>query len=76
MQAASKIKDLIEQLQQFPQDTYVIGTYQGVMSSIYVYMHRDGTLLLDIDHCRYKENFQNEPKPIQRSHDLDEKNIV
>ena len=52
------VEELIAELQKHPGDARVSGTWEGIFAEIHVYAGADGTVLLDVDGCSYKDAFQ------------------
>ena len=57
-QPVSTVGELIAALKHFPLNTPVAGTWESVVSPLYVYAAKDGGVLLDADGCSYKEQFK------------------
>ena len=52
-----KVKKLIEILQTFPSNAFIEVAWEGIFRDIEknnVYIHEDGTILIDADNNRYK----------------------
>jgi len=53
-----KVHELITMLQQYDSQAEVVGTREGVTSSLDVYQAADGCIMVDTDGCIYKVDWQ------------------
>lgn len=53
-----KVAELIAELQRFPIEAEVVGTFEGVIRDITVYQAKSGTVMLDVDDCVYRDAFE------------------